>query len=146
MVGGSWYNIDIQHDDVIKWKHIPLYWPFVWGIHRSLVNSQHNGQWRGALRFSLICAWINGWANNREAGDLRRHSAHYVVTEMKYGLNSMTDVKEITKPCVVCNFVKYRQVVLIKGQKPWKVSTSWRHHAADLCCSCYFSLWYITSN
>ena len=20
------------HDDVIKWKHFPLYWPFVWGI------------------------------------------------------------------------------------------------------------------
>ena len=22
------------HDDVIKWKHFPRYWPFVWGIHR----------------------------------------------------------------------------------------------------------------
>ena len=22
-----------QHDDVIKWKHFPHYWPFVWGIH-----------------------------------------------------------------------------------------------------------------
>ena len=21
----------------------------------------HKGQWRGALMFSLICAWINGW-------------------------------------------------------------------------------------
>ena len=27
--------------------------------------------------FSLIYAWINGWVNNREAGDLRRHRAHY---------------------------------------------------------------------
>ena len=34
-----------------------------------LVNSPHQGQWRGALMFSLICAWINGWVNNREAGD-----------------------------------------------------------------------------
>ena len=25
--------------------------------------------------FSLICAWINGWVNNRKAGDLRRHRA-----------------------------------------------------------------------
>ena len=25
----------ILHNDVIKWKHFPLYWPFVWGIHRS---------------------------------------------------------------------------------------------------------------
>ena len=48
------------HDDVIKWEHFPLYWPFVRGIHRSSVNSPHEGEWRGALIFSLICAWING--------------------------------------------------------------------------------------
>ena len=47
------------------------------GIHRSPVNSPHKGQWRGALMFSLICVWINAWANNRETGDLRRHRAHY---------------------------------------------------------------------
>ena len=34
--------------------------------------------------FSLICAWINGWVNNREAGDLRRHRAHCYVTVMWY--------------------------------------------------------------
>ena len=44
------------HDDVIKWKHFPRYWPFVRGIHRWPVNSIHKGQWRGALMFSLICA------------------------------------------------------------------------------------------
>ena len=44
-----------MHDDVIKWKHFPRYWPFVRGIHRSPVNSPHKGQWRGALKFSLIC-------------------------------------------------------------------------------------------
>ena len=32
--------------------------------------------------FSLICTWINGWANNRDAGDLRPHRAHYDVTVM----------------------------------------------------------------
>ena len=42
----------ILHDDVIKWKHYPRYWPFVRGIHRSPVNSPHKGQWRGALMFS----------------------------------------------------------------------------------------------
>ena len=74
-------NISIlsNHDDVIKWKHFPRHWPFVLGIHRSPVNSQHKGQWRGALKFSLICAWINSWVNNREAGDLRRHCTHYDV-------------------------------------------------------------------
>ena len=71
-----------NHDDVIKWKHFPRYWPFVRGIHRSPVNSPHKGQWRGALMFSLICVWINGWVNNREAGDLRRYRAHYSVIVM----------------------------------------------------------------
>ena len=42
----------------------------------------HNGQWRGALMFSLIYAWINGWVNNRKAGDFRRNRAHYDVTLM----------------------------------------------------------------
>ena len=75
------------HDDVIKWKHFPRYWPFLWGIHRS----PHKGQWHGALMFSLICAWINGWVNNREAGDLRRHRAHYDVIVMDITvLNSLS--------------------------------------------------------
>ena len=30
----------------------------------------------------FICAWTNDWVNNREAGDLRRHCAHYDVTVM----------------------------------------------------------------
>ena len=50
------------------------------GIRRSPVNSPHKGQWRGILMFSFICAWINGWVNNREDGDLRRHITHYDVT------------------------------------------------------------------
>ena len=55
-------------------------------IFRSPVNSPHKGQWRGALMFSLICVWINGWVNNREAGDLRRYRAHYdvIVIKMEY--------------------------------------------------------------
>ena len=54
-------------------NNFPRYWPFVRGIHRSPVNSPHKGQWRGALMFSLIGDRINGWVNNREAGDLKRH-------------------------------------------------------------------------
>ena len=76
------------HDDVIKWKHFPRYWPFVRGIHRSPVNSPHKGQWRGALMFSLVCVWINGWVNSCEAGDLRRPRAHYDVIVMKKGTST----------------------------------------------------------
>ena len=71
-----------SHDDVIKWKHFPRNWPFVRWIHRSRWIPQHKGQWRGALMFSLICVWINGWINTREAGDLRRYRGHYDVIIM----------------------------------------------------------------
>ena len=40
------------------------------------------GQWRGALMFSMICAWINGWVNNDETSDLGRRRAHYDVIVM----------------------------------------------------------------
>ena len=75
------WNQTQSHYDVIKWKPFPRYWPFVRGM-RSPVNSPDKGQWRGALMFSLICALINGWVNNREAGDLRRHRPHYDITAM----------------------------------------------------------------
>ena len=75
------------HDDAIKWRHFPRYWPFVRGIHRSPVNSPHKGQWRGALMFSLIWVWINGWVNNLEAGDSRRH--HCDVTVMYLWTNTV---------------------------------------------------------
>ena len=71
------------HDGVIKWKHFPRYWPFVRGIHRSPMNSPQKGPWRGALMSSLICFWMNGWINNHEAGDLRRHRTHYDVIVMR---------------------------------------------------------------
>ena len=47
--------------------------------HNSRVLDE--AKWRGSLMF-FICAWINGWVNNPEARDLRRHRAHYDVTAM----------------------------------------------------------------
>ena len=41
------------HDEVIKWKHFPSYWPFVSGIRRSLVDFPHKGQRRGTLMVFL---------------------------------------------------------------------------------------------
>ena len=83
-----------EHDDVIKWKHFPRNWPFVREIHRSPVNFPHKGQWRGALMFSLIYAWMNDWVNNREAGDLRRQHGHYdviVMSKVRMGCNLYWD-------------------------------------------------------
>ena len=69
--GYGWYMKRklFKQDDVIKWKRFPRYWPFLRGIHRWLVNSQHKGQWREALLFSSIFAWRNGWVNNDWADD-----------------------------------------------------------------------------
>ena len=55
----------------------------------TLANSSVTGEFPaqrpvcGALMFPLICGWINGWVNNRAAGDLRRHRVHYDITVMK---------------------------------------------------------------
>ena len=124
-----WYNQtkkrqnktnSIPHDDVIKWKHFPRYWPFVRGIHQSPVNSPHKGHWCGALMFSLICVWINGWVNNRQAGDLRRCRTNFDVIVMK--------------PCA--HFKRYRVSpalsssgeVLEDSGRDWKVNSGLSCH------------------
>ena len=48
--------------------------------HRWIPNTKTSDT--GLLTFSLICVRINGWVNNGEAGDLRRHRAHYDVIVM----------------------------------------------------------------
>ena len=39
LTSGNCIRIRMIHDDAIKWKKNPRYWPFVRGIHRSPVNS-----------------------------------------------------------------------------------------------------------
>ena len=119
--------------DVIIGKHFPRYWPFVGGIHWSPVNSPHKGQWRRALMFSLICAWINGWVNNREADDLRHHRAHYGVIVMETpdfprsclkapAWNIDTETPPITYFCInqykkIFIFIGYRQKLDIRNSR-----------------------------
>ena len=80
------------HDDGIKWKHFRRYWPFVRGIHRSPVNSLHKGQWRGALMFSFICAWMKrlskqswGWWFETPSRPLWRHCSALMAYEKVKG-------------------------------------------------------------
>ena len=54
----------------------------LWGNPPVTGDFPHKGQWSGALMFSLICSWTNVWANNRDAGDLGSHHAHYDATVM----------------------------------------------------------------
>ena len=102
-----------MHGDIIKWKHFPHYWPFVRGIHQSPVNSPHKAQWRRALMFSLNGAWINGWVNNGEAGDLRHYRTQYDVTVIT---TRILDTRLIIPNCIVC----YTDVPPVPG-----VSSCW---------------------
>ena len=88
---------------------------FVRGIHRSPVNSPHKGQWRGALMFSLICAWMNACVN-RDAGDLRCHRAHYDITVMIF---------QITK----CEQYIYIYVCMCINLRMYRVAASSSSHA-----------------
>ena len=78
----GWYNKRALHDDVIRWRHFPRNWPFVRGIHRSRWIPHTKASDAELWCFSLICVWINGWVNNRQAGDVRRYRGHYDVIVM----------------------------------------------------------------
>ena len=95
-------QVSPAHDDVIKWKQFPRYWPFVRGIHRSTVNSPPKSQRRAVLMFSLICAWINGWVNSGEAGDLRRRHAHYDVTVIFKHDGVIPDMEQLSVSWAIC--------------------------------------------
>ena len=126
-----------DHDDVIKWKQFPRSWPFVRGIHLSPVNSPHKGQWCGALVFSLICAWTSNWANNGDAGDLRRYCTHYDVIVMmntNWGCaiwdshpqctlneNLVKSSLPITYLSVTQSFRNYAQSVTVSLQNGWQI-------------------------
>ena len=124
------------HEDVIKWKHFPRYWPFVWGIPRSPVNSPPKGQWRGALMFSLICARINGWVNNREAGDLRRHCAHYDIIVMRYLVFSSScmlfEEAFCQRKCVTRGLIRTLPLYLWQAPKWWPLSRPFEYFIMDL--------------
>ena len=121
---GLWLIRPSHHDDVIKWKYFPRYWPFVRGIHWSPVNYPHKSQWRGALKFSLICARINGWVNNRESGDLRRHRAHYDVIVMIIWTNAGLLLVGHLPIHVSEIWIKIKQISLKKMHVTMTVATS----------------------
>ena len=73
--GSIWYDNAYSMTKTDIWSLNYIYILYI-------LNSPHKGQWRGGLMFSLICAWIHGWVNNRDIGHLGRHRAHYDVIVM----------------------------------------------------------------
>ena len=64
------------------WRHQMETYSALLAINAGNSPATHKGRWRGSLMLSLICAQINGWVNNCEAGGSRRHRAHYDITVM----------------------------------------------------------------
>ena len=76
----------VQYDDVMTWKHVPHHWPFVRGIHWSLVDSPHKGPVMGnfdvffdvalnkLLNKQLNCQWFEiPWHHFSEYGQASHH-------------------------------------------------------------------------
>ena len=79
VINSLWFWL-IQ-DDVIKWIFSASL-ALCEGNPPAPVEFHYKGQWRRILMFTLICARTNDLANNRNAGELRRHRAHHDVTVM----------------------------------------------------------------
>ena len=92
------------------------------------MNSSHKGRRRRALMSSLICAWTNGWVNNRDAGNLRRHRSHYDVTLMFFydsGV-SFECIHINVKPCS-SELCSVHLVVRMPGNQWSNPGRYWKH-------------------
>ena len=100
------------------------------GIHRSPVDNPYKGQRHGALIFSLNWARTNGWANNRDAGEFRRHRAHYDVTVMRLLYSRFPRYKYNFNPWV---FVYLFSCTIFVDLKSYAATSglqiSWKHSA-----------------
>ena len=70
--------------------------------------------------FSLICVWINGWVNNREAGDLRRHRAHYDVNVMHCSDNGISPIRHRNVSTLI-----YHPMHSHAKSAKWNLCVSW---------------------
>ena len=99
--GIHWSLVDSPHKGPVMWSFVNSLlsaWKNLFNLHCGSIfhvtgplweectspqwMPPHKEQWHIALMFSLICAWTNGWANNRDASYLRCPHAHYDITVM----------------------------------------------------------------
>ena len=86
------------------------------------------GQWRRTLMFSWVCAWTNGWVNNRDAGALRRHRAHCDVTGMDVEVyipcHRMRNGSAVTYNAVLCENEMMKRMDYISDTPSTEYNTS----------------------
>ena len=66
----------LAHNDVMKWKHFPRYWPFVQEIPHT--KARDAGLW------CFFYLRLNKHLSKQSRGYLKRHRAHYDVSVMTY--------------------------------------------------------------
>ena len=67
------YPIYTGHGDVMARKHCLYYWPFVRGIHQSLVDSPHKEPVLQSFDVSFFVSWTSCQTNSWVAGDSKYH-------------------------------------------------------------------------
>ena len=115
-----------RHDDVIKWKYHPRYWPCVRQIHRSPVNSPHKGQWHGALKFSLIYAWNLNKAVFLFQGHLAR-GRRPDSWQTRFGLGAMSRYSTQIFHCITNLTRKFIYMMIITPNTPLQ----WSHMSVN---------------
>ena len=111
--------------------------------HRRIPRTKASDR---ALMFSLICAWINGWVNNREAGDLRRHRSY--MTSLQWMLlerwQFLWSVKWQLSYIGKCHIYCKSSVSLWgKANKAYNGAPQWKCRVHGRCCTydyCYISI------
>ena len=106
----------------------------------SPVTGEFPAQRPATLSFDVffICAWINGWVNNREAGDLRRHRAHYDVTVM-YKLHSHDAVLSVTLTCPPLSSDHCQQCLVRPDSNLIRLIDRWLRNLAPCLTTTYLS-------
>ena len=84
--------------------------------------------------FLWSAPWINGWVNNGEAGDLRRHRAHYdvivmvIMSTISMHFNGACEVNPTTPNRMTLSH-KYKYSLLMRGIKmesPVQIIFEWK--------------------
>ena len=113
--------VRIVHDDVIKWKHFPRYWPFVWEIHRSPVDSPH--KWPVTQSFDVFFdlplnkrlskqSW--GWWFETPSRQLWRHCNGFISSVLT---GFMWFIGQYSQPLrLSCEF---RSAIELNGKMVW---------------------------
>ena len=105
------------------------------GINRPPMNSPDKGQWRGALKFSLIYPLTYGWVNIGDAGCLRRHCSHYDDTVMDCSeIWQASEQQNCRRANLVASIVE-RRIPSQSASNSLRRFVSWRHLArwCDTC-------------